>query len=129
MTGRFEELSGTILDKDTGLGWQKEITVDRMSLNKAKEYARGLRTDGYTWRLPTLEELLTLIDSSKKAPASSFPGMTSDCFWSLARVGHAPGALLVYFKSGDVYYLTENDKGRVLCVHEEKGETVEEVRS
>jgi len=80
---RFKDYcEGTLTDTVSGLMWQKQFT-NPLSWAQAVDYAKKLGLAGYTdWRLPTVKELLTLVDYSKRAPASSFPGMPLEWFWS-----------------------------------------------
>jgi len=74
--------NGTVTDTETGLIWQKDH-AGPMSWTQAMDYASKLELAGYTdWRLPTIKELITLIDFGKHDPASNFPGMPSEWFWS-----------------------------------------------
>ena len=83
--------AGTIItDNITGLLWTKTAdtdnsgtltTTDKMSLATAKTYCSGLTTGGYTWRLPDIKTLYSLIlfsgkDASSTA-ACSIAGSTS----------------------------------------------------
>ncbi len=60
---------GTVTDRITGLMWQKDGSEDGMTWLKAKEYINELNREkfaGYSdWRLPTVEELASLIKSMK----------------------------------------------------------------
>jgi hypothetical protein len=60
---------GTITDRVTGLMWQKGGSSDGMIWLKAKEYVNQLNNErfvGYSdWRLPTIEELASLMKSMK----------------------------------------------------------------
>jgi hypothetical protein len=59
----------TVFDNNTGLEWQK-TAVETESWNKADEYCAGLTYAGKGgWRLPTVKELLTIIDNSRSNPA------------------------------------------------------------
>lgn len=59
----------TVTDSATGLMWQKGGSSDGMEWLKAKEYVNQLnneRFSGYSdWRLPTIEELASLMKSMK----------------------------------------------------------------
>ncbi len=60
---------GTVTDRATGLMWQKDGSPDGMTWANAKEYVNTLnrkRFAGYSdWRLPTVEELASLMKSSR----------------------------------------------------------------
>ena len=60
---------GTVLDRKTGLMWQKSGSNNYMSFQDAKNYIRNLNQErfaGYNdWRLPTIEELASLLESTK----------------------------------------------------------------
>ena len=59
----------TVFDNNTGLEWQ-QIAVETESWNKADEYCAGLTYAGKGgWRLPTVKELLTIVDNSRSNPA------------------------------------------------------------
>lgn len=59
----------TVTDRVTGLMWQKGGSSDGMEWLKAKEYINQLNNErfaGYSdWRLPTIEELASLMKSMK----------------------------------------------------------------
>jgi len=61
--------NGTVTDRITGLMWQKDGSDDGMTWEQTKEYVRKLnsmRFAGYAdWRLPTTEELASLMKSAR----------------------------------------------------------------
>jgi hypothetical protein len=86
MSERYISNDATITDTKTGLMWQAQ-PVGPMTWQEAMDYAESLILDGAGWRLPTIEELVTLIDYGRHDPASSFPGMSfhglaPSWFWS-----------------------------------------------
>jgi len=72
---------GTVTDNKTGLMWQQEET-DPLYWVAALSYCEELSLGGYSdWRLPTIKELVFLMDYSMDYPAANpvfFPGMPTD---------------------------------------------------
>ena len=109
-----------VFDSATNLMWQK-TPVSEKKWAEALEYCTSLEYAGYTdWRVPNKNELLTLVDYSKVGPASSFPEMISEEFWSstfqLTDYGGSEYAFTVHTGAGSIsnrYF--ENDLS-VLCV-------------
>lgn len=115
---RFRVLRHSVLDTQTGLEWQRD-TPDPMSWGEAMEYAKSLRLGGHAdWRLPSIEELTTLIDFSRAEPASKFPGMPSECLWSSSSYSRSSSsyAWLVYFDNGYVFDADKSNSVYVRCV-------------
>ncbi|MGI6395341.1 MAG: DUF1566 domain-containing protein [bacterium] len=116
----FEEvtISGEVVVKDsvTGLEWQRTLPAiydgctggdpagSTCLWQEALDYCETLDYGGYSdWRLPTIEELKTLIDDTKNDPVSSFPGMPSNIFWSSSSyVYNNRVPWIVYFYDGHV---------------------------
>ena len=72
--------------------------------------------------MPTVKELLTIVDLSKANPSidtsvNGFPGTSSDYFWSATPVAGAPSnAWYVYFYNGLTTYDDVTNSNRVRCV-------------
>ena len=70
----FEDLGEVVVDHATGLMWQKSGSEDSMTYNDALKYIEQLnrqRFAGYgDWRLPTVEELLSLMEAGKQSNGS-----------------------------------------------------------
>lgn len=99
-----------VTDMNTGLIWQKEY-FGTMTLLQAFGYCENLSYSGYTdWRLPNINELISLVDRTKFGPASSFPGMTNDSFWSSSTYYSSKKVrdYFVAFQSGGIYMDTGN---------------------
>ena len=115
---RFEDLgNGIIRDTRTGLEWQAE-PFGPATWPKQMDAASKLNLGGHTdWRLPTIEELVTLIDFSRCNPASKFPGQRPEWFWSSSsRVAYTSYAWRVDFNVG---YVDNDGKaygGHARCV-------------
>jgi hypothetical protein len=71
-----------VTDSLTGLVWQKTY-VTGYTWQQALDYCEGLSYASETdWRLPDINELTDLVNYGTYNPASNFPGMPSDGFWS-----------------------------------------------
>jgi len=109
---RFKEVKDGYLDTKTGLVWQAEDT-GVMTWDAAMSYAEKL--DG--WRLPTIEELITIIDFSKYDPATELPGMSTGSYWgSSSSASNADNAWNVYFNGGHVSSYHKGSSRYVRCV-------------
>ena len=113
MSERYEVRDDTVLDHQTGLVWQREHSGP-MTWDKAMSYAANL---GDGWRLPTIEELIGLIEYTRVRLASSFPAMPPTFFWSSSScAGGAAYAWYVSFILGNGYYLDKSGTYCVRCV-------------
>ncbi len=67
--GRFEVNGPLVVDSCTGLTWQKTTTSPRTWV-EALIFARNLELGGFNdWRLPNINELLSLVDYGRHTPA------------------------------------------------------------
>jgi hypothetical protein len=63
---------GTVTDLNTGLMWQQTPDFERYNFYDAFDYVDELEIGGYTdWRLPTIKELYSLLNSNGRLDASS----------------------------------------------------------
>ena len=114
---RYVDGKGIITDVETGLVWQKDH-AGPMSWQEAIDYAHKLSLAGYNdWRLPTVGELFALIDLSKCNPATDFPEMPSEWFWSSS--SYAPFSAYAWYVNFNYGYVFDVDKSNdyyVRCV-------------
>ena len=121
--GAFTEatVSGKVIVTDTvtGLIWTKEYSGTVIWQN-ALAYCENLSYAGYTdWRLPNIDELKTLIDDTIYSPASTFPGMLSEYFWSSSSHAHyTTPAWRVDFSYGYVNYSSKANTYCARCVRQ-----------
>ncbi|CCE23798.1 protein kinase domain-containing protein [Methylotuvimicrobium alcaliphilum] len=137
IAGRYRDNGdGTVTDMTTGLQWMRcslgQVWQNQGCMGKAKKYkydeaieaARQTVFAGYRdWRVPTIDELKTLIYCSTDSPKTwndtgnvcegkhqkptihpdAFPNTTSWVFWSSSPYAyHSNGAWLVHFCNGSV---------------------------
>lgn len=75
---RYTPTTAGWLDTTTGLEWSHEAPA---SLTHADAIAWCKALDD-EWRLPSIKELLTVVDYRLKNPATELPGTRSDFHWS-----------------------------------------------
>jgi hypothetical protein len=111
----------TVQDNRTGLIWQR-ASSETMTRSDALNYCSGLSLAGTSdWRLPTINELLSIVDDTRSFPAidpSAFPSTESDHFWTSSPLASASeiGAWYVHFSYGTSGYSNTSSAYRVRCV-------------
>jgi hypothetical protein len=108
---RFLETQHEVIDTQTNLIWMKYVK-ECLTFEKALEYAECISKEtGLDWRIPAIDELSSLVDRSRIDPASSFPDMPSDWFWSSTPyVGSANLVWGINFSRGYVYDLSSGSR-------------------
>ena len=94
-----------VLDRVTGLMWQRNLSAATVSLADAKLQCARLNLAGYDdWRLPSRIELVSILDLTRVEPAidvTAFPQTPSDWFWTSSLAANDPqAAWYVYFYFG-----------------------------
>lgn len=111
----YVEMSdNSVLDRTTGLIWQKRDDGVMRNHQEASEYCQAMELDERKWRLPTRAELLSLVDYNYTAPSINtqfFPDTKSFNYWaSTPYTGTPQHAWSVLFSEGNVYcFLRELD--------------------
>lgn len=111
-----------VRDPATGLWWQRASSREAMTWAAADAYCRALSVEGRGgWRLPSLPELLTLIDETAQvAPAVdrvAFPDTAGEPYWSSSGfAGKSELAWYVRFDHGDGLYGRPVERFHVRCV-------------
>lgn len=110
---------GYVTDARTGLVWQHPTSNSVYTWEQANTYCRGL-TFGLTsgFRMPTLKELLTIVDPTRVRPAvdlHAFPNAPSEWFWTASNRAPA-GPAAVSFANGRSGFFAATDQLRVRCV-------------
>jgi len=131
--GRFVKWDSTkIFDRETGLFWEvktPENVGDVYSWEEADQYIQKLNHESFggfsTWRLPTIQELVTIVDYSRYSPAidSIFGPTKPSWYWSSTNLAyhyayHIPDTWGVNFYSGGVIDFSKNASTHVRAVRE-----------
>jgi hypothetical protein len=103
---------GTVTDNLFKVMWGPTLP-EYMTYSKAEKACKDLSFAGYKdWRLPTVNELFSLVDRKKYSPAIDteiFPDTKSNWYWtSEVYVGSSDDGWIVYFNYGYVSYYYRN---------------------
>jgi len=119
-------ISATIFASDTvsinGLEWQdnSEAKTTKLNWSDAKAHCQNLSLGGYEdWRLPTIQELQSIVDIGKKEPTIKrrFNNVTSSVYWSSSEgVSDAKYAWVVGFGYGNTNGYAKSNEYSVRCV-------------
>ena len=105
---------GTVSDISTGLMWQKN-SVQGISWQDALAYCSGLKLGGHSdWRLPDVNELISLVDYSQSSPSIDEQYFTNTAlhYWSSTSYPTDPGkAYHVCFLRGRTEVYGKTDQG------------------
>lgn len=124
---RFEIRGDVALDRATGLAWQREDDGVLRDWQDAAVYCADLEMGGYAdWRLPSLDELTSIVDrNNKQQPGLNtaaidgavFPNTRSTFYWTATAAPGDPAFVRsVYFYDGWVDNYAKFDIAYVRCV-------------
>jgi hypothetical protein len=115
--GSYTLATNTVLDKKTGLTWQRSAPVGTFTWANASGFCQSLTLDGATWRLPTVKELQTIFDVRAFSPAIdsvAFPNTSANEFWSSTNYSYP---WVLDFGSGYASRTSVTIQHYVRCVH------------
>ena len=103
------ERTDVIVDRVTGLEWQRALSAEQFSWSDALAYCDALVLAGYEdWRLPSRIELVSIVDFTRSYPAVDsdvFSAAPTSTFWTASPVAGVPNiAKNVNMEFGSVYY-------------------------
>ena len=116
-----------VLDRETGLVWQRATSDTKRTWLQACTDCYRLEAGGRMgWRLPTLEELATLVSTTHSYPALPpdhlFQNVKSDIYWSGHTYQDDPGsAWYIDFDNGYVFQHTKTNPCYFRCVRGGQG--------
>jgi hypothetical protein len=102
---RYTTATNTVADRTTGLMWQRaDSGGTAYTFANAGPHCTSLTVGGYNdWRLPTVKELFSLVDSRVESPAidaTAFPGTTATNMWTTTPFQLSEGHWTVSFNGG-----------------------------
>jgi hypothetical protein len=131
--GRFTVLTEfnreAVFDKETGLVWEKSPSTDTYDWFDAQHYCNALTVGNRMgWRLPTLQELVSLVDPSVPDPGPTLPSghpfsnVQSSGYWSATNFASSTsGAWGMVFDDSGVVVGAKSSHGFVWCVRGGQG--------
>lgn len=115
-----------VKDEQTNLMWQDDYEARSVEKNwdDARKYCANLTLGGYDdWRLPSIEELRSIVDYGSHEPAinASFKNVANDIYWSsTSYAGDSSSACVILFSSGGVDRFSKSDTWFVRCVKDKR---------
>ena len=110
----------TVLDRETGLVWERQPVTDTVNWIIAGEQCRKhLIGHRRGWRLPSYEELLSLLDDTQSSPAlpAGHPFLSigaTDLFWTATQVaGESDSVWIVEIAAADTWLTAPNSGNAV----------------
>lgn len=111
-----------VIDERTGLTWQDNrfVESERVTYAQAEKLCKELRLGGHDdWRIPTIQELLSIVDYKKYDPAilDGFSISESTYYWSSTQYMGDPDKFWgIDFKDGAIDANGKAYDRRVRCV-------------
>ncbi len=112
---RFQVSGDVVLDGTTGLMWSREnVPGGSMKWKAAQDACASLKLGGFSdWRLPTIRELLTIVDYERHDPAIDTDAFKCDSawYWTSTPLHSSPSgcAWFVYFYDGLASWSSQGD--------------------
>ena len=124
LSKNYLRYNNIVTDNVTKLMWEDGV-VNSANKNNAIIYCNDLSLGGYTnWRLPTIKELSSLVDSSKTAPSINniFKNTNSNLYISSSFYQYSSSAasMVVDFNEGYVHFGLDSTSYKIRCVRDLK---------
>jgi len=115
---RYNAMPSHVDDLQTGLSWVRAADANLYTQAGAVANCASLALDGGGWRLPEVDELQTLIDTTRTNPSidpTTFPGTPSALFWTNSAYNVA-ASMVVNFATGNTINAPPTDTYVARCV-------------
>jgi len=120
---RFETQGEVVLDRGSGLAWQRRHEAAPMTWLGALAFCEDLELGGHDdWRLPSMKETQTLVDERRLQPSIdifAFPDTPAEWFWSSTPIAtHPDQAWCTSYTDGYASIHAGAELHRVRCVRD-----------
>ncbi len=115
-----------VVHNKTGLSWQdnRSATSEKVTYEEAEKFCENLKAGKYNnWRMPTLQELSSIVDYTKYNPAilDGFSSGGSVYYWSSTPyIGDSDKVWGINFKTGATDANGKNYTRHIRCVRVNK---------
>ena len=112
-------VAGIVIDKVTGLVWQKAIDANSYTQPEAEAYCAALVLEGGCWRLPTRIELVSILDETYGGlDKNAFPAEPSAYYWSSSLLPGSPAKAwaMSLVQEGELFWYDVTYTFSVRCV-------------
>jgi len=114
----------TVLDTKTGLTWQRGVSGTKYTSADAVTYCHdadlAATLGGSGWRLPTLNELFTLVDFARSSgpfiDSDAFPNTPADGIWSSSRASVGAREFLYLDFGTAAWFISSSSTAYARCV-------------
>ncbi|WP_265822976.1 Lcl C-terminal domain-containing protein [Geovibrio ferrireducens] len=109
---------GYIVDNNYGLRWLNELNNNTYTHADAVSYCATKTVGGFTWRLPSIKELHTIVNyNNSPAVESNFMNVTPHSYWSSTSIdADSNNFLYVNFLRGETYENSSDQLWKAVCV-------------
>lgn len=118
--GRYVVGPETVYDNRTQLTWQRKVSFTKYTQAQAIDRCANLSLAGQGWRLPSVMELVSLVDDTRVGPAfdpTAFPNDVFDYTWTSTPYAETSvNAWVVYFYNGTTFSVETTGAWYVRCV-------------
>lgn len=116
----IDNKDGTVTDTQHGLMWQKSDDGVERVWEDANKYCEDLKLAGYTdWRLPSINLLEGLIETSNSPTAPAVFSVKPSYYWSASEShNNTQSAKYVNFFYGNTYAYSKDNTYYVICVRD-----------
>ncbi len=115
-----DDSTDIVTDLTTGYMWQDGSTIVSKNWQGAIDYCENLTFGGYSdWRLPTLKEMVTIVDYGRNSPAIDliFENTESSSYWTVTEYNSGSSySWALYFYDGYGYNGNQSIYGYVRCL-------------
>ena len=118
--GQYMITADTVYDTKTTLTWQRNHPSGTYTHAEAKTYCQNLNLGSLGWRLPTMKELLTIVDDTQATPSidtNAFSNAQEPAFWTSSARVNKPGEFwYVHFVDGETSSFDPTQPISLRCV-------------